>query len=221
MASVDLLGVEVERVLAPSILAFESAIDICRSTASACVHLPPWRSSNEHFFRDLTLCVWAPRRAAHWRSRIFFFFFYCRSHNETGPNPLPPIWKFFRLSATCELLRWPLRSLLWRNSKCVIDGAQPLSFHLISGCYAHPTGHLHGRTLQKLDLFDSCLGWACSFHAGVCRCIMFTVELSAGGLCFFVSADWCWQRWRTWYSAGGNIHSKKRPGVAYSSSNVL
>ena len=38
----------------------------------------------------------------------FFFFFYCRSHNESGPNPLPPIWKFFRLSAMCELLRWPL-----------------------------------------------------------------------------------------------------------------
>ena len=40
---------------------------------------------------------------------FFFFFFYCRSHNESGPNPLPPKWKFFRLSAMCELLRWPLR----------------------------------------------------------------------------------------------------------------
>ena len=45
------------------------------------------------------------------RSRFFFsffFFLYCRSHKESGPNPLPPIWKFFRLSALCELLRWPL-----------------------------------------------------------------------------------------------------------------
>ena len=43
---------------------------------------------------------------------FFFFFFYCRSHNESGPNPLPPIWKFFRLSAMCELLRWPLIAML-------------------------------------------------------------------------------------------------------------
>ena len=34
-------------------------------------------------------------------------FFYCRSHNESGSNPLPPIWKFFRLFAMCEILRWP------------------------------------------------------------------------------------------------------------------
>ena len=36
----------------PFNLAFRSAIDICRSIASACVHLPPWRSGNhpEHFF---------------------------------------------------------------------------------------------------------------------------------------------------------------------------
>ena len=40
---------------------------------------------------------------------LFFFCCYCRSHNESGPNPLPPIWKFFRLSAMCELLKWPLR----------------------------------------------------------------------------------------------------------------
>ena len=43
----------------------------------------------------------------------FFFFKYCRSHNESSPNPLPPIWKFFRLSAMCELLRWPLRPLFF------------------------------------------------------------------------------------------------------------
>ena len=43
-----------------------------------------------------------------WDKEIFFC---CRSHNEPGPNPLPPIWKFFRLSAMCEILRWPLRDI--------------------------------------------------------------------------------------------------------------
>ena len=41
-----------------------------------------------------------------------FLFFYRRLHNETGSNPLP-IWKFFRLSATCEILWWPLTSFNW------------------------------------------------------------------------------------------------------------
>ena len=39
---------------------------------------------------------------------LCLFFFHCRSHNESGLNPLPSIWKFFRLSAMCELLRRPL-----------------------------------------------------------------------------------------------------------------
>ena len=44
------------------------------------------------------------------RECVFFFFFCCRLHNKSGPNP-SPIWKFFRLSAMCEILRWPLN--LW------------------------------------------------------------------------------------------------------------
>ena len=81
-------------------LAFKSTIDIC-------VHQPPWRLGNDsqHLFGDWTLRV---PPAALLIGAFFFFFFYCRSHNESGPNPLPPIWKFFRLSAVCELLRWPL-----------------------------------------------------------------------------------------------------------------
>ena len=47
-----------------------------------------------------------------WSGLFFSFFFYRRLHNETGSNPLP-IWKFFRLSATCEILWWPLTSLNW------------------------------------------------------------------------------------------------------------
>ena len=35
----------------------------------------------------------------------FFFFFCCRSHNKSGPNPLPSIWKFFRLFTVCEISR--------------------------------------------------------------------------------------------------------------------
>ena len=69
----------------------------------------------------LEICSYlqGPQRA---RSRLvlpffffFFFFFFCRSHNESGLNPLPPIWKFFRLSAMCELLRWPLIAFLRKS----------------------------------------------------------------------------------------------------------
>ena len=47
------------------------------------------------------------------------------------------------------------RSMPRHNFKCIIDDAQPLSFHSISGCYKRPTEHLHARALQKLDLSDS------------------------------------------------------------------
>ena len=105
----SVLGVELERVptsVCKFNLAFESTIDICDwSTTSACVHQLLWRSENDskHFWGEIWLCK---HRSA--KSFFFFFFFCCRSHNELGPNPLPPIWKFFRLSATCEILRWPL-----------------------------------------------------------------------------------------------------------------
>ena len=36
----------------------------------------------------------------------------------------------------------------------------------------------------------------------------------------FFRADWCWQQWRTWYSAA-TAFIAKRPGVAYSCSRVL
>ena len=61
-------------------------------------------------FSSLLLSESAAARSVDSRAFFFFFFFYCRSHNESGPNPLPPIWKFFRLSAMCELLRWSLSS---------------------------------------------------------------------------------------------------------------
>ena len=67
------------------------------------------RNDLQHFIGDLLLSASAAVRLVDGRAFcLFFFFFYCRSHNESGPNPLPPIWKFFRLSAMCELLRWPL-----------------------------------------------------------------------------------------------------------------
>ena len=63
------------------------------------------------------------------------------------------------------------------NFKCVIDDAQPLSFHSISVGYAHSAELFHARTLQLLDLFDWHLGRACSLHAGVPQCTVFNVEL--------------------------------------------
>ena len=70
------------------------------------------RNDFQHFIGDMLLSASAAVRLVDGRALFFLFlflFFYCRSHNESGPNPLPPIWKFFRLSAMCELLRWPLR----------------------------------------------------------------------------------------------------------------
>ena len=101
---VDLLGVELERVPTN---AFKSAIDICDwSTTFACVHPLPWRSDN-----DSQQFFWRFDPAS---SAARLRFFPCRSHNESGSNPLPPIWKFFRLSAMCEILRW---SLTWKKKK--------------------------------------------------------------------------------------------------------
>ena len=84
------------------------SISADRPLLHACTFRPGDQATTMNRFLEIWLCE--HRRAAHWRSCffLFFFFFYCRSHNETGPNPLPPIWKFFRLSATCEILRWPL-----------------------------------------------------------------------------------------------------------------
>ena len=86
------------------------------------LHLLPFllgaRSRNDlqHFIGDLLLSASAAVRLVDGHAFCpfffyFFFYFYCRSHNESGPNPLPPIWKFFRLSAMCELLRWPLKNV--------------------------------------------------------------------------------------------------------------
>ena len=101
--------------------AFKSAIDICDwSTTFACVHPLPWRSDNDsqHVFWRFD-----PASSAARLLFLFFFFFHCRSHNESGSNPLPPIWKFFRLSAMCEILRWPLtlkiRNFEWKTGTCV------------------------------------------------------------------------------------------------------
>ena len=72
-------------------LAFKSAIDICRSTASACVHLSPWRSGNrtEHFL-EIWLCSCKHRRAAHWQSRFFFFFFFTVDRTTKQVQPPSP-----------------------------------------------------------------------------------------------------------------------------------
>ena len=46
-----------------------------------------------------------------------------------------------------------LRGLPRRNFKCVVDDAQPLFFHPISGRYACPTEHMRARAFLKLNLF--------------------------------------------------------------------
>ena len=51
------------------------------------------RNDFQHFIGDLLLSASAAVRLVDGRalSFLFLFFFYCRSHNESGPNPLPPI----------------------------------------------------------------------------------------------------------------------------------
>ena len=96
-------------------------IDICdESIAAACMHLPPFllglvwdRAMTCDTLLEICSYLQAPQRDRSTVALSFFFFFYCRSHNESGPNPLPPIWKFFRLSAMCGLLRWPVTNNLF------------------------------------------------------------------------------------------------------------
>ena len=83
----------------------QSIIDICRLTASACVHLSLSESGNgpEHFFRGLTLWALLTTKG---------LFFFNVDRTMTRVQTPPPIWKFFHLSATCDILRWPLIGFL-------------------------------------------------------------------------------------------------------------
>ena len=92
------------------------------------------------YWRFALICK---RRSAIGRRSRFFvffsfsFFLYCRSHNESGPNPLPPIWKFFRLSAMCELLRWPLSSFSNLHQANFIFKLCNVHFTFGCGCTVH------------------------------------------------------------------------------------
>ena len=125
---IPILSVELERVPTSAFNSYKA-----QSTSAndrrlhARTRWLPWRSENDsQHFRDMTLQAPPPffyfnfffwgdeERKARKRGRTSWEsgtrrFFCCRSHNESGPNPLPPIWKFFRLSAMCEILRWPLK----------------------------------------------------------------------------------------------------------------
>ena len=87
-----------QRLHVPLNLAFESTIDICDSDLEIGKRLVTLL-----FFLRFDSASTAARM------RIFFFFFAVdRTTNRVQPPapPPPPMWKFFRLSATCEILRW-------------------------------------------------------------------------------------------------------------------
>ena len=70
----------------------------------------------------------------------------------------------------------------------------------------------HPRSLMFFDLLFAC---KCSSMYNV-QCWAFEDK----SFSFFFSADWRWQRWRTWYSAVA-ASIPKTPGVAYSYPYVL
>ena len=83
-----------------------------RSNRTECLPVPSssmWNSKAQSTSENDSQRYWHLTLQAPEHFCVFFFFFFCcRSHNESGPIPLPAIWKFFRLSAMCEILRWPL-----------------------------------------------------------------------------------------------------------------
>ena len=106
---------------APSKAHLTSAID--RPRSHVCTHcLGDRRITTRNTFLEIWPCK-LRSLSAFIIIIIIIIFFYRRSHNELGSNPLPPIWKFFRLSAMCEILRWPLKpiEILWYRSKGSLD----------------------------------------------------------------------------------------------------
>ena len=76
--------------------------------AAACMHLPLFFLGLVRDRASLLEICSSLQASQRDRITVALFFFDCPSHNESGPNPLPAIWKFSRLSTMCELLRWPL-----------------------------------------------------------------------------------------------------------------
>ena len=75
----------------------------CSSSCNDLRHFP-----GDLLWSAIAAARWVAGRACFFFFFFFFFFFLLSIAQRIGSKPLPPIWKFFRLSAMCEYLRWPL-----------------------------------------------------------------------------------------------------------------
>ena len=108
MAGVDLFGVELERVLAPSNLAFKSSIDICRSTAShACTFRLGDQATTLNTFKRFDSVSTTGRTTD---GQAFFFFLFFFTVDRTTKRVQPP-YPRYESSFVC-----PQRAKFWDDS---------------------------------------------------------------------------------------------------------
>ena len=185
MAGVNLIGVKLERVRAPSTWPWKA------QSISISADRPRAPSALE--IRQRLDSAAVSTAASHWRQwrlrflflfyfYYFFIFFCCRLHYKTRPPPPPrPLWKFSRFSATCKILQFVAFSLsLSLFSACSkADGGCTSN-----RCQTGVSTSAFNLTLKSAIDIDICRSTACTFRVGdqattwLCSCEHRSVTLA-------------------------------------------